>query len=249
MSQGSSLSTELIEVSMKRALSRSLSRLFMSGAILSASVLGVVGSPVLAADAPPAIPKADPAKGEQLFTNGDAARNIVSCASCHGPGGNSAGAANPKLAGQHYDYIVKNLHDFKSKDGKERPARVSPVMNAQAQPLTDDEIRNLAAYLSSQSIKPAFAKNKDTVELGQKIYRAGIAAKNVPACAACHSPNGAGIPGQYARIGGQYPEYTQLQLEHFRSGERGNNPTMNTIAARLSDKEIQAVADYIAGLR
>jgi cytochrome c553 len=230
-------------------MKRVLSRLFMSSAILSASVLGVVGSPVFAADPPPSVPKADATKGEQLFTNGDAARNIVSCASCHGPGGNSAGAANPKLAGQHYDYVVKNLHDFKAKDANTRPARISPVMNAQAQPLSDDDIRNLAAYLSAQSIKPAFAKNKETVELGQKIYRGGIAGKSVPACAACHSPNGAGIPGQYARIGGQYPEYTQLQLEHFRSGERGNNPTMNAIAARLSDKEIQAVADYIAGLR
>ncbi|QEI08720.1 cytochrome c4 [Pigmentiphaga aceris] len=234
---------------MKRVLSRLLiSSAMMSGAVAGLA-LGVFASPAFAADAPPSMPKADPAKGEQLFTNGDAARNIVSCASCHGPGGNSAGAANPKLAGQHADYLAKELHNFKSKDGKARPERVSPVMNAQAQPLTEEEIRNISAYLSMQTIKPAFAKNKETVELGQKIYRGGIAAKNVPACAACHSPNGAGLPSQYPRIGGQYPEYTQLQLEHFRSGERNNNPAMTAIAARMSDKEIQAVADYIAGLR
>lgn len=233
---------------MKRVLSRLLiSSAMMSGASLLA--LGAFVAPAFAADPPPAMPKADPAKGEQLFANGDAARNIVSCASCHGPGGNSAGAANPKLAGQHADYLSKELHNFKSKDGTARPERISAVMNAQAQPLTEEEIRNLAAYLSMQSIKPAFAKNKETVELGQKIFRGGIAAKSVPACAACHSPNGAGLPAQYPRIGGQYSEYTQLQLEHFRSGERNNNPVMTAITARMSDKEIQAVSDYIAGLR
>lgn len=235
---------------MKRVLSRLLiSSAMMSSASAGLLALGAFVSPAFAADPPPAMPKADPAKGEQLFTNGDAARNIVSCASCHGPGGNSAGAANPKLAGQHADYVSKALHDFKSKDGKARPERISAVMNAQAQPLTEDDIRNIAGYLSAQTIKPAFAKNKESVELGQKIFRGGIAAKSVPACAACHSPNGAGLPAQYPRIGGQFSEYTQLQLEHFRSGERGNSPVMTAVAARMSDKEIQAVSDYIAGLR
>lgn len=235
---------------MKRVLSRLLmSSAMMSGVSAGLLALGVLASPAFAADAPPTMPKADLSKGEQLFTNGDAARNIVSCASCHGPGGNSAGAANPKLAGQHADYLAKELHNFRSKDGKARPERISPVMNAQAQPLTDEDIRNISGYLAAQTIKPAFAKNKETVELGQKIYRGGIAAKNVPACAACHSPNGAGLPSQYPRIGGQFPEYTALQLQHFRSGERSNNPAMNAIAARMSDKEIQAVSDYIAGLR
>ena len=235
---------------MKRVLSRLLiSSAMMSGASAGLLALGAFVSPAFAADAPPAMPKADPAKGEQLFTNGDAARNIVSCASCHGPGGNSAGAANPKLAGQHADYLAKELHNFKTMEGQARPERVSPVMNAMAQPLTEEDIRNVSAYLSMQTIKPAFAKSKDTVELGQKIFRGGIAAKSVPACAACHSPNGAGLPSQYPRIGGQFPEYTALQLQNFRSGERANNPAMTAIAARMSDKEIQAVSDYIAGLR
>lgn len=228
-------------------MKRVLSRVFASALLCGASALVL---PAMAADAPPAMPKADPAKGEQLFTNGDAARNIVSCASCHGPGGNSAGAATgPKLAGQHADYLAKQLHEFKSKDGQAEPVRINAVMNAMAQPLTDDDIRNVSAYLQTQALKPAFAKGKDTVALGQKIFRGGIPAKNVPACAACHSPNGAGLPAQYPRVGGQFAEYTSAQLAQFRSGERSNNPAMAAIADRMSDKEIQAVSDYIAGLR
>jgi cytochrome c553 len=122
---------------------------------------------------------------------------------------------------------------------------MSPISKA----LTDDEMKNIAAYLDTQKQKPGAAKNKDTVEFGKKIYRAGISEKNVPACAGCHSPNGAGIPAQFARIGGQHQEYTSAQLVNFRSGARKNSPQMVTIAKRLSDDEIQAVSDYIAGLR
>jgi len=200
-----------------------------------------VSSIAVAADAAPK--KADLARGEALYVNGDAARNITACVACHGAAGNSTIAQNPKLAGQHEAYLVKQLHDFKG------PQRNNPVMTTIAKGLTDDDIRNISAFLDLQVQKPGTAKNKDTVELGKKIYRGGIAEKNVPACAACHSPTGAGIPAQFARIGGQHQDYTAAQLTAFRSGARKNSAQMTTISKRLSDEEIQAVADYVAGLK
>jgi cytochrome c553 len=107
----------------------------------------------------------------------------------------------------------------------------------------------VAAFYAGQALKPSVARNKDLVQLGQRIYRAGIADKGVPACAACHGPTGSGIPAQYARVGGQFAEYTEAQMVAFRSGQRHNNAQMNAIAARMSDQEIKAVSDYIAGLR
>ena len=190
-----------------------------------------------------AVKKADPSKGEALYANGDAARGIPACATCHGAAGNSTIVQNPKLAAQHEAYIYKQLSNFKAGD------RNSPVMTPFSKALNDDEMKNLAAYLTAQAQKPGAAKNKDTVEFGKKIYRAGIAEKNVPACAGCHGPNGAGIPAQFARIGGQHQDYSAAQLTGFRAGTRKNSPQMATIAKRLSDDEIQAVADYVAGLR
>lgn len=184
----------------------------------------------------------DPAKGEALYTNGDAARGLPACISCHGAGGASTIAQNPKLAGQHAAYIYKQLLNFKGPDRKQ------VVMTTYASMLNDEEMKNIAAYLDKQPAKAGAAKNKDTVDIGKHIYRAGIAEKNVPACAACHGPNGAGIPAQYARLGGQHQEYTAAQLMNFRNGARKNSIQMTTIAKRLSDDEMQAVADYIAGL-
>jgi cytochrome c553 len=185
---------------------------------------------------------ADPAKGEALYTNGDAGRGIPACVSCHGAAGASTIAQNPKLAGQHEAYLYKQLQNFKGPDRKQA------IMTTYASMLTDDEMRNIAAYLDRQPVKPGAAKNKDTVALGRRIYRGGIAEKNVPACAACHGPNGAGIPAQFARLGGQHQEYTLAQLMGFRSGARKNSVQMMTIAKRLSDDEMQAVSDYVAGL-
>src|SRR6476661_5161218 len=122
-------------------------------------------------------PKADPAKGEALYTNGDATRNIVACVSCHGAAGNSTIVQNPKLAAQHEAYIFKQLTEFKT------PLRNNPIMTPISKALTDEDMHNLAAYLDKQVQKPGAAKNKNTVDLGMKIYRAGIAEKNVPACA------------------------------------------------------------------
>jgi len=195
-----------------------------------------------AAATPPPV-KPDAAKGETLYTNGDEGRNIAACLSCHGMAGNSTITQNPRLAGQHEAYLARELKNFHSGERK------NPIMGPIASALTDAEIANLAAYLSAQTPKPGAARNQDTLELGKHIYRAGIAAKNVPACAGCHSPNGAGIPAQYPRLAGQHQDYTTAQLTAFRSGQRGNSAPMATIAERLSDKEIKAVADYIAGLK
>lgn len=203
-----------------------------------------LSSVAYAADEPKAGPaKADPAKGEALYTNGDAARNITACVSCHGAAGASTITANPKLGGQHAEYIHKQLTNFQGAD------RSNPIMSPLAKLLTDDEMKNIAAYLDAQPAKPGAAKDKDTLELGKKIYRAGIAEKSVPACAGCHSPNGAGIPAQFPRIGGQHQDYTVTELTNFRSGIRKNNPMMATIAKRMSEDEIKAVADYVAGLK
>ncbi|RJF99714.1 c-type cytochrome [Noviherbaspirillum saxi] len=188
-------------------------------------------------------PKADPVKGEAIYTSGDAARNITACVACHGAAGNSTIAQNPKLAGQHAEYLAKQLADFKT------PQRNNPVMTPLSKALSDEDMKNIAAYLDKQQQKPGAARNKDTVELGKKIYRAGIAEKNVPACAACHGPNGSGIPAQFARLGGQHQDYTAAQLIGFRGGARKNSAQMTTIAKRMSDDEIQAVSDYIAGLK
>jgi cbb3-type cytochrome c oxidase subunit III len=188
-------------------------------------------------------PAADAAKGAALYATGDAARGVMACAACHGAEGNSGITQNPKLAGQHEAYLKKQLHEFQG------PTRNNAVMTMIAKALSEDDINNLSAYLSSQKQAPGEAKSKDTLEWGKKIFRAGIAEKNVPACAGCHSPNGAGIPAQYPRIAGQHQDYAVAQLTNFRTGARTNSAQMTAVGKRLSDEEMKAVADYVAGLR
>jgi cytochrome c553 len=209
----------------------------------SVSVAILAVSSLAYANAPAAPAKADAAKGATLYANGDAARGIVACASCHGEAGNSTISINPKLAAQHEAYINKQLHDFKGAD------RNNAVMTTFSKALSEDDVKNVSAYLSAQKSKPGAAKNKEIVELGKQIYRGGIAEKNVPACAGCHSPNGVGIPAQYPRLAGQHQDYTIAQLTNFRTGVRKNSPQMVTIAKRMSDDEMKAVADYMAGLK
>jgi cytochrome c553 len=122
-------------------------------------------------------------------------------------------------------------------------------MTTIAKAMTPEDIDNVAAYLSTQRATPGVAKVKETAELGRKIYRAGIAEKNIPACAGCHSPNGAGIPAQYPRIAGQHQDYSVTQLTNFRAGTRSNSAQMTAISKRLTDDEMKAVSDYITGLR
>ncbi len=190
----------------------------------------------------PGKPKADPAAGEALYSNGDASRGVVACVGCHGANGKSASGAWPKLAAQHAAYIAKQLKNFKE------GTRANAVMAGMAASLTEQDMNNIAAYLVKQEPSLGVAQNKDTIELGQSIYRGGIAAKGVPACAACHSPTGAGIPSQYPRLSGQWADYSTAQLLAFREGTRKNSSQMTTIATKLSDQEMKAVADYMAGL-
>jgi len=181
--------------------------------------------------------KADPAQAQQIVTN--------VCAACHAADGNSVSPVNPVLAGQHADYTAKQLANFKSGERK------NPIMVGMAATLSPQDMNNIGAYFEAQKPKTRAARNPDLVKLGQQIYRGGIAAKGIAACASCHGPNGAGIPAQFARVAAQYSEYSAAQLQAFRTGERANDPgkMMRTIAARLSDQEIKSVSEYMAGLR
>ncbi|WP_460901147.1 c-type cytochrome [Paraburkholderia jirisanensis] len=190
---------------------------------------------------------ADQAPAKPDLNRGQAIAAQV-CATCHGADGNSAGGAYPKLAGQHPEYLTKELKDFKTQPGAKGPARNNPIMAGIAGALSDQDMVNVSAWFATQVPKPGYAHNKDTVPLGQKIYRGGIADKGIPACASCHGPTGQGIPSQYPRLSGQWADYTAAQLTAFQQGVRNNNEPMHAIAQRLSDGEIKAVADYVAGL-
>ena len=202
--------------------------------VVASLLLVASASMAFAEGAKPAAKKADLAKGQATSTN--------VCAACHTSDGSRGSPANPIIQGQHPEYLVKQLGEFKSGQ------RASPIMQGMAAALTEDDIRNVAAFYAGKQAKPGFAKNKATVELGEKIYRGGITERSIPACAGCHSPNGAGLPSQYPRLGGQHADYTEAQLIAFRSGARKNSAPMAGVAAKLNDREIKAVADYIAGL-
>ena len=202
---------------------------------LIASLIGAAALAALSLSAHAQAVKPDLGKGAASFGQ--------VCAACHAADGNSVIGANPKLAGQHPEYLVKQLTEFKS--GK----RANAVMSGMSAALSDEDMRNIGFWLASQKPTPGAAKDKDLVALGERIYRGGIADRQIAACAGCHSPNGAGIPAQYPRLAGQHAEYTATQLKSFRSGERKNSVQMTGVAAYLTDKEITAVSDYIAGLR
>ncbi|MCB1915167.1 MAG: cytochrome c4 [Rhodocyclaceae bacterium] len=192
-------------------------------------------SMVLASGA--AIAEGDPAKAKQT------AETI--CAGCHMADGNSMLPANPKLAGQVEEYLYKQLVDFKSGD------RASPVMGAMVATLSEDDMKDLAAYFAGQSLKPESARNTDSLAAGQKMWRAGDMSKGIPACAGCHGPAGAGLPAQFPALSGQFAEYIETQVKAFRAGDRANDPSrmMRDIAIKMTDPEIAAVSDYAAGLR
>ena len=186
-----------------------------------------------ASEATPAA-KPDLAKGQATATN--------VCASCHTADGSRGSPANPILQGQHPEYLAKQLAEFKS--GK----RANAIMAGMSATLSESDMKNVSAFYASKQAKPGFAKNKDLVTLGERIYRGGIADRSIPACAGCHSPSGAGIPAQYPRLGGQHADYTEAQLVAFRGGARNNSVPMTGVAAKMNDREIKAVSDYIAGL-
>ncbi len=186
--------------------------------------------------------KGDPAKAQPIVTQ--------VCVACHAADGNSPIAVNPNLAGQHPEYTYKQLMNFKSQGGK--PAeRNNGVMAGMVANLSTEDMQNLAVYFAGQKPKPRTARDPALAKAGEAIYRGGVAAKGIPACAACHSPNGAGMPAQFPRLAGQHAEYTAAQLKAFRGGLRSNDAAqmMRGVAEKMNDQEIAAVAEYIAGLR
>jgi cytochrome c553 len=172
------------------------------------------------------------------------------CAACHAGDGNGTAAANPKIAGQFPEYLHKQLVDFKAQGGK-KAARESAIMAGMVANLSEADMKGLAAFYAGQALRPSAAVDKNLAAQGQKIWRSGNAATGVPACAGCHGPAGAGMPAQFPRLAGQFAEYTVAQLKLFRDGGRANDPNgvMRGVAARLSEREIRAVAEYAAGLR
>ena len=209
----------------------------LAAPLLSCLLLVAASTSFAAEEAKPAAAapaKPDLAKGQATATN--------VCAACHTSDGSRGSPANPIIQGQHPEYLAKQLTEFKT--GK----RANPIMQGMAAALSDADMKNVAAFYAGKQPKPGFAKNKDQVALGEKIYRGGIADRMVPACAGCHGPSGAGIPAQYPRLSGQHADYTAAQLNAFRSGARGNSAQMTGVAAKMNDKEIKAVSDYIAGL-
>ncbi len=199
--------------------------------------------PVAAALAQTPAGRTDPGRAEAI------AKEV--CAACHGVDGNSATAVNPSIAGQPAEYITLQLAHFKS------GLRANPVMQAMAATLQPEEMKALGDYFSRQKPKGLAAKDATLVVAGQKLFRGGDTATGVPACAACHAPDGAGIAKNYPRLAGQYADYTYAQLKAFKAGERGadkdgkdvNGGIMVTVAARMSDAQMKAVAEYTSGLR
>ena len=213
----------------------------MNRLLLLAAVVGAW--PVAAALAQSPSGKPDLAKAQAIV-------NQV-CVACHGTDGNSTSRANPSLAGQPAEYIALQLGHFKA------GIRANPVMQGMAAALTPEDMKALGAYFSQQKPKGMAAKDADLVRAGQRLYRGGDAATGLPACAACHAPDGAGVPKNYPRLAGQYPDYTYAQLKAFKSGERGadkdgkdvNGRIMVTIADKMSEAQMKAAAEYTSGLR
>jgi cytochrome c553 len=187
-----------------------------------------------AAAAAPEAPKADLQRGQQIAT--------TVCAACHGPTGTSTAPANPHLAGQHAEYIAAQLAAFKS------GARPSPIMAGMAAGLSPEDMASLGAWYQSQKPAVAVARDKSLAIRGQQIWRAGLKSTGVPACAGCHGAAGKGIPAQYPRLAGQYPELTFGWLKAYANGTRAHT-VMSAVAVRLSENDMKAVSEYAAGLR
>ena len=172
------------------------------------------------------------------------------CAACHGADGNSPTPANPNLAGQQAAYLTLQLEHFKS------GVRSNPIMAGMVATLTPEDMQALGIYFSQQKPKPAGIRDRELALAGQKLYRGGNIASGLPACASCHSPDGAGIPSRYPRLGGQHADYALAQLKAFKAGERGmdkggkdvNGRVMSQVAAKLSETEMQALVQYASGL-
>jgi cytochrome c553 len=206
--------------------------------LLALFVAVVVVTPAMSSDADHATPA--PSAAERIAKGQVTATQV--CGACHAFDGTRGAPTFPILQGQHPDYLYKQLTEFKA--GK----RDNPIMAGMAGMLSEDDARNMAAFYASKKVEKGTARSPEMVALGEKIYRGGIADRKIPACAGCHSPNAAGIPAQYPRLAGQHADYTEAQLKAFRDGLRKNSIPMTGVAAKLNDREIQALADYVAGL-
>lgn len=188
---------------------------------------------------------ADLAKGKQVVEQ--------VCAGCHAPDGNTGVATYPKVAAQHADYIFAQSMAIKK---GERTAGAAAAMAAMVQNLSEEDIRNAAAYYAKQQAKPGEANPKEDVKLGAKIYRAGLPEKSIPACMSCHGPAGAGMPANgtavlaYPRLGGQHSSYIIDQLKAYAAGVRQSpNHMMEDIAGRMNEADMKAVGNFIQGLK
>ncbi|MAF81771.1 MAG: cytochrome c4 [Proteobacteria bacterium] len=170
------------------------------------------------------------------------------CAACHASDGNSAIPTNPILAGQHYSYLRNQLNYFQVKEGEDKAKRENAVMLGIASGLSSDDIDNLSAYYSQQKIRPSYASNIELAKAGEVVYKGGDESRGVPSCSSCHGPRGLGIPGQYPRISGQHATYTASTLKSYKNGSRANNKQMMMISSRLTEEQINALAEYLAGL-
>ena len=179
---------------------------------------------------------------------GDAAQGktkAAACGACHGADGNSSNPQWPSLASQHPSYLEAQLHEFKSGERK------NPIMAGQAAALSDQDIKDVSAYFAQQTEKPGVA-NPELAKVAEGLYRGGRAEDGIPACAACHGPQGLGNAGAaYPKINSQHADYSAAQLKAFRSGERAGTDAakmMSQVASKLTDADIEALASYLSGL-
>ena len=213
----------------------------MNRLLLLAVTVGAL--PALAALAQAPAERTDLAKAQTI------AKDV--CSACHGIDGNSTTPVNPSVAAQPAEYISLQLAHFQA------GLRVNPVMQAMAATLKPEDVKALGAYYSQQKPKGLAAKDAALAKAGQKLFRGGDTAAGIPACAACHAPNGAGIAKNYPRLAGQHADYTIAQLKAFKAGERGadkdgkdiNGRIMAMVAAKMTDAQMKAVAEYTSGLR
>ncbi|TAG04952.1 MAG: cytochrome c4 [Betaproteobacteria bacterium] len=210
-------------------------------------LLALTATVLFAAAAVPAAAQADKSPD---YTKGQALAGV--CAGCHGVDGNSTVPTQPNLAGLSWQYTARQLAHFKSGQ------RDNAIMKGFAANLSDTDMKALGVYYAAQKARTVGAKDVALAKTAEKLYRAGDAARAIPACSGCHSPTGAGIPAQYPRIGGQHAEYLAQELSDYKGGKRGgatkadsnaSGKIMVAIASKLTDSEIKALAEYAAGLK
>jgi cytochrome c553 len=199
-----------------------------------AGLMALVYASIAPAAAPVPSPKPDLERGRQIAA--------TACAACHGADGRGTASANPHLAAQHGDYIAAQLAAFKS------GARSNPIMQGMATPLSPEDMRNVGAHFASQKPVEGAARDKDLALRGQQIWRSGIKATGVPACAGCHGAAGHGIPAQYPRLAGQWPELSFAWLKAYATGARPH-AVMGPLAAKLSENDMRALSEFISGVR